>query len=68
MEKKRRKIKDKRDSQKVKKCLENVKKDAQNNSNLMPSVIEAVKQYATVGEITKVLKEVYGEYQEPIYF
>ena len=62
------KIKDERDSQKVKKCLEKVKKDAQNNSNLMPSVIEAVKQYATVGEITKVLKEVYGEYQEPIYF
>ena len=34
----------------------------------MPSVIEAVKAYATVGEITKALKEVYGEYKEPIYF
>ena len=35
---------------------------------LMPAVIEAVKAYATVGEITAVLKEVYGEYQEPVYF
>jgi len=34
----------------------------------MPAVIEAVKAYATVGEITQTLKDVYGEYQEPIYF
>ncbi len=62
------KIKKNRDIQKIKICLEKIKKDAQNNLNLMPSVIKAVKEYTTVGEITRALKNVYGEYQEPIYF
>jgi methylmalonyl-CoA mutase N-terminal domain/subunit len=31
-------------------------------------VIEAVKAYATVGEIIQVMKDVYGEYEEPIFF
>lgn len=34
----------------------------------MPAIVEAVKAYATVGEITKKLVEVYGVYQEPIRF
>ena len=62
------KIKIERDTQKVKNCIEKIKKDAEGNLNLMPSVIEAVKTYATVGEITQALKDVYGEYKEPIYF
>ena len=62
------KIKAERDSAEVEKCLAKIKKDAQDNLNLMPSVIEAVKAYATVGEITMTLKGVYGEYEEPIYF
>jgi methylmalonyl-CoA mutase N-terminal domain/subunit len=32
----------------------------------MPTIIEAVKAYATLGEITDVLKKVYGEYKELI--
>jgi len=32
----------------------------------MPSIIEAVKAYATLGEICGVLREVFGEYQELI--
>ena len=66
--KKLKKIKKERDSKKVLNCLEKIKRDANENINLMPSVIEAVKAYATVGEITKTLKNVYGEYNEPIYF
>jgi methylmalonyl-CoA mutase N-terminal domain/subunit len=62
------KIREDRDSEQVKKSLARVKKDAEDNRNLMPAVIEAVKAYATVGEITKALKDVYGEYEEPIYF
>ncbi|MFH1733469.1 MAG: methylmalonyl-CoA mutase family protein [bacterium] len=62
------KVKQTRDSAEVSGCLEQVRRDAQDNKNLMPAVIEAVKVYATVGEITQVLKEVYGEYEEPIYF
>ena len=61
-------IKSERNARKVKHCLEKIQKDAQDNLNLMPSVIEAVKAYATVGEITKALKDVYGEYEEPTYF
>jgi len=62
------KVKAERNTLEVEKCLDKIKKDAQDNLNLMPSVIEAVKAYATVGEITKTLKDVYGEYEEPIYF
>ncbi len=61
-------IRKERDSQQVGKWLEKIKRDARDNANLVPSVIEAVKAYATVGEITKALKDVYGEYEEPIYF
>ena len=32
---------------------------------MMPSYLEAVKTYATLGEIVKVCKDVYGEYREP---
>ncbi len=63
-----RKIKASRDSAQVTRALERVRRDAAANSNLMRSVIEAVKTYATVGEITSTLKEIYGEYQEPVYF
>lgn len=52
----------------VKKLLEAVREDAKKNANLMPSIIAAVKEYATVGEIIGVLKEEYGEYEEPIFF
>jgi len=62
------KLKKERDNKKVLECLDRIKKDAKENSNLMPSVIEAVKAYATVGEITSAMKEVYGEYEEKIYF
>jgi len=32
----------------------------------MPFLLEAVKAYATLGEMTKVLKDVFGEFKEPI--
>lgn len=37
-------------------------------NHTMFQIIEAVKAYATLGEITQALKDVYGEYEEPIYF
>ncbi|MHA1170297.1 MAG: methylmalonyl-CoA mutase family protein, partial [Candidatus Hodarchaeales archaeon] len=63
-----RRIKSDRNSDTVEGCLLKIKRDAEDNLNLMPAVIEAVKAYATVGEITQTLKDVYGEYEEPIYF
>lgn len=62
------KIKAGRNNEQVIICLSRVKKDAQDNKNLMPSIIAAVKEYCTVGEIISALKEVYGEFKEPIFF
>jgi len=62
------KIKSERNNEKVKACLAVIKKDAQDNKNLMPSIITAVKEYCTVGEIVDAMKGVYGEFKEPIFF
>lgn len=59
-------VKDKRDNNNTKMALEDLKKAARNEEPLMPMIIEAVKVYATVGEICGAMKEVFGEYKEPI--
>ena len=41
---------------------------AESRTNVMPAVVEAVKAYATVGEITQQLVGVYGRYREPVRF
>ena len=66
--KKLKEIKASRNNEKVKELLEEIKKDAEADNNLMPSIISAVKEYATVGEIVQVMKDVYGEFDEPIFF
>jgi methylmalonyl-CoA mutase N-terminal domain/subunit len=62
------KLKKERGSQKVEKALDNLKRVAEkpegNENNLMPPIIDAVKAYATVGEICSVFREIFGEYQE----
>jgi len=59
-------LKESRDNERVKKALKNIKNAATNDGNLMPYIIEAVKVYATVGEISNALREVYGEYSETV--
>ena len=54
-------IKDERDNKKVKGALDALKKAAIERKNLMPSILDAVRAYATVGEIVGHLKEIYGE-------
>lgn len=61
-------LKKKRDENSVDSALEAVKRAAQENRNTLPATIEAVKAYATVGEICGVLREVYGEYRDPAIF
>ena len=59
-------LKNKRDPVAVKEALEKVRNAAMNErTNLIPVLIEAVKTYATVGEITSVMKEVFGTYKDP---
>jgi len=52
-----------RDNSKVEKALAELKEAAQDDSaNLMPLTVEAVKTYATIGEICGALREVFGEH------
>jgi methylmalonyl-CoA mutase N-terminal domain/subunit len=48
----------------VKEALENCRRALQGTENVIPSIVEAVKAYATVGEIGSVIREVYGTYEE----
>ena len=59
------KVKRERDLQKVGAGLAALKKAALSGENLMPSLLEAVKAYATMGEMVRVLKEIYGTYRAP---
>ena len=52
----------------VKEKLAELKKVAQSTKNIMPTMIETVKTYATIQEICDVLREVFGEYQSPQIF
>ena len=56
------KLRAKRDNKNVTACLKNIKNAAREDKNLMPFVIEAVENYATLGEIADSLREIYGEY------
>jgi len=60
------KIKENRDNTKVKNILSELEKKAKGDSNLMPTILEAVKSYASIGEITNTLRKVFGEYKENI--
>jgi methylmalonyl-CoA mutase N-terminal domain/subunit len=57
-------IKSQRDQGSVRKALDRLKEAALHGENLMPSVVEAVKNYATVGEIAQQMREVFGEFKE----
>jgi methylmalonyl-CoA mutase, N-terminal domain len=48
--------------------LDNLRRVAEGTENTMPAVIEAVKAYATLGEIMDVFRSVFGEYIEPAMF
>lgn len=54
-----------RNSEEVKGHLARLRSAAGGTENLMPVIIDAVKAYATLGEICGVLREVFGEYRAP---
>jgi methylmalonyl-CoA mutase N-terminal domain/subunit len=54
-----------RDNRAVKRALERLEEAARSRENTMPYILEAVKAYASVGEIMEVLKKVHGAYREP---
>jgi len=63
-----REVKRERDGRKAAQTLKDLEGAARQKRNVMPYLLECCKAYATVGEMTKVFKEVYGEFKEPTIF
>ena len=61
-------LKKKRDNNAVRRTLKELKGAASTSDNLMPYIMDCAREYATLGEIVGVLKEVFGEYVEPPMF
>jgi methylmalonyl-CoA mutase N-terminal domain/subunit len=57
-------VRSERSAERVKETLGAVERAAREGANLVPPTIEAVKAYATVGEISDVLRKVFGAYRE----
>ncbi len=56
-----------RDEEKVTAVLQQIRHAAASDQNLMPIMMTAVRAYATLGEITQALKDVFGEFREPVF-
>jgi methylmalonyl-CoA mutase N-terminal domain/subunit len=62
-------VKQRRNEAKTQEALHKIRETAeQENVNLMPFILEALKEYATLGEICGTLREVFGEYKPPSIF
>ena len=61
-------VKKQRNSAKVKRALKQLHDAARNGNNLMPRILDCVREYATLGEMCSTLKEEFGIYHEPIIF
>jgi methylmalonyl-CoA mutase N-terminal domain/subunit len=61
-----RNLRARRDATRAGHALEQVEETARSERNLMPAILEAVKAYATVGEISNAMRRVFGEYQESV--
>ena len=59
-------LKKTRNNEEVENRLKALKTAAGTDENLMPYILEAVKVYATLGEICGVLREVFGEYEQSV--
>lgn len=60
------KVRSERDNRAVKHALTRLEEAARTGENTMPYIVEAVKAYASVGEIMEALKKVHGAYREPV--
>ncbi len=60
-------VRERRDNLRVKAALEALSSAASTDANLMPYILEAVRAYATLGEMCDVLRRVFGTYEEPAF-
>jgi methylmalonyl-CoA mutase N-terminal domain/subunit len=58
------KLRAERSSAEVERRLKDLRKAAQGSENLMPFIYEAVKAYATLGEVCEAMRAVFGAYEE----
>jgi methylmalonyl-CoA mutase N-terminal domain/subunit len=58
-------VRNKRDASKVEASLNALREGAEGEANLVPLILDAVKVYATLGEICGVLRAIFGEYKAP---
>jgi methylmalonyl-CoA mutase N-terminal domain/subunit len=63
-----RKLRKKRNNQKVERNLHRLRMAAGGDENLMPYILDCVHSYATLGETCQVLRDVFGEYEEPAIY
>ena len=57
-------LRQKRDNSRVRKSLDALRRAAEGQENSMPPILDAVRSYATLGEICEALRDVFGTYQE----
>ncbi len=62
------KLKKNRNNQKVNNNLKKLQKAAKGEENMMPFILDCVHSYATLGETCQVLRDVFGEYEEPAIY
>ena len=55
-----------RDPAKARGAIEEIERRASGSENLMPAILAAVENFATVGEISDALRRAFGEYQESV--
>jgi len=58
-------VRSERDPGRVGQTLDRLRIASQGTENTMPFILDAVRSYATLGEIVRVMKDVFGTYQEP---
>jgi methylmalonyl-CoA mutase N-terminal domain/subunit len=61
-------VRRKRNAKRVKSRIDALKDASLSNSNLMPVLLDAVREYATLGEICDALRETMGTYTDPAMF
>ncbi|MBP9144614.1 MAG: methylmalonyl-CoA mutase family protein [Thermoanaerobaculia bacterium] len=61
-------VKAKRDGGAVARTLDALRFGAQGDANTMPLILDCVKSYCTVGEISDAMRDVFGTYEEPAVF
>ncbi|MBO3444127.1 methylmalonyl-CoA mutase family protein [Clostridium sp. CCUG 7971] len=59
-------LRDNRDNDKVQRVLQDLKLACEGEENVMPYILEAVRAYATLGEVCGVMREVFGEYKQAV--